>query len=252
MSAIGRDAIWEAKFAIKSIKLNTIGSHVTLFTDTPPTDNHQFDEIRTVQPKPDYITNFTYNQITKISALITKSQEQDQFTYVDNDVYVAHDPTIVFNNDFNIGVTMDVWRQQDQTPLLSGVIFVRRNTQFYEKWLKLYKLIKIEPDQYSFRQLLNQEKNVKVLPPEFNAQTGTGLQLSGKMYIAHCHYASTIRNPAIHAVFINQTTDCRIWTPWDNKMVSWVYNPETFEQLTKTHTLQPEHQESSDQFMKET
>lgn len=220
---------WEAILSAKSIKQNQEQSHVTIYTDQEPPITKYFDKITPIKTP----ENSKKAKKQRITCLI--DHPEDQYVHLDSDTYVNNTPII--ENTYSIAATTSTWRQQIFN-LVPSVVIINKNketTQALKNWLKTYAESNSEKDQYAFDEQVKQI-NHKILPPEYSAQVGEIIQVSGKIIISHCHWVSVLRNPMLPTILLNQSEQNRLWIPPELRMIEMIYEPQNDHKLTYPST----------------
>lgn len=233
----------EAELSAKSIKQKQIQSHVTIYTDIEPTNQEYFDKIIPIEPS----KTIKEAKTKRIQHLIEHKEEQ--YVHLDTDTYVNEKPII--ENHYSIAATTSQWRQEIFN-LVPSVVIINKSQNSQEalkNWLKDYTTSKTDKDQYAFDRQIRKH-NYYILSPEYSAQVGEPIQVSGKIIIAHCHYVNQYRNPILPTLVLNQSENNRIWVPPENRMIENIYEPHLNHRLSyKSTYATPEQIQIAEQFM---
>jgi len=236
IAASTKDFVDQAIQCALSIKDLSINSYVTLYS-VEPVDHPAFDE--NVVLTYDSETNLWTRKLIKQLAIVQHMRRDvDKFVYLDADTTVHHDPTDIWDCDFDIGVATDNYREvKTSNPDFDnnypnhncGVIYLRNNSktkEFFENWLKAYIEIGFTFDQITFNQLMfTTDLKYFNLPPEYNARLSDLALLSGRLRIIHRNFGfQGITNHQLEH-FLNQTTKPRIWNPRSKTMEALTFNP---------------------------
>lgn len=250
--AIGEHYLHETRISAKTIKQNHPNASILLYTDQPPENIPNEDKlywcITKLKPQPEHQNTLQYARSSKIRAIIDTLDIQNRFIYLDTDIYLAKDPSNAFEAEFDIAGVMNTWRQQQyrphQTNICTGALYIRAtyNTRvFLNEWYKYHDTENMG-DQHAFNKTIDYcPLHLHVLPTEYNAIVSEPNHFSGEIKIAHGHYTS-ISNPIMPTVFLNQRTQNRVWLPNERKMVCLNYDSATQETTYETLYVQPEHE----------